>query len=136
MGKVRTSITVAVLFALGACASAPHAPSVSVLPGGGKSMEVFNTDDIACRVLSAQHSFDKGPPTDGMGLGTSPAVVEPRSPEARRSDTETGTGSMFGGAPAQEADNSFTAQQRYDTAYLKCMFSKGHQVPVNLNMSS
>ena len=107
MVKVRTSIPVAVLFALGACASVPHAPSVAVLPGGGKSMEVFNTDDIACRGLSAQRAFDKGKPSDGMGLGNT-----------------------------HENDNSFTAQQRYDTAYLKCMFSKGHQVPVNLNMTS
>ena len=129
-------MAIAALATLGACASAPSAPSVSVLPGGGKSMAAFNADDIACRGVSAQRTLDKGPPTDSMGLGASPAVVETRSQDARQSDTETGTGSLFGGAPAQEADNSFTPQQRFDTAYLKCMFSKGHQVPVNLNMTS
>jgi hypothetical protein len=136
MEKARTWMAIAALATLGACASTPHAPSVSVLPGGGKSMEAFNADDVACRGVSAQRALDKGPPVDAMGLGTTPAVVEKRSTDALRTDTETGTGSLFGGAPAQEADNSFTAQQRFDTAYLKCMFSKGHQVPVNLNMTS
>ena len=35
------------------CASAPTGPSVMVLPGSGKSMEQFQTEDARCRVAAA-----------------------------------------------------------------------------------
>lgn len=135
MDPARTLIAITALVALGACA-VPRSPSVAVLPGGGKDMAAFNADDIACREYSARRALEKSPPPDAMGLGTGPAVVEARGRAARGNDTETGTGSMFGGAPAPESDNSFTAQQRFDTAYVQCMSAKGHKVPVNQNMSS
>ncbi len=136
MDHLRRLTAIAAIAALSACAASPRVPSVSVLPGGGKDMAAFNADDIACRDYSAARARDKGAPLDAMGLGTGAAVVEARSRTARGTDTETGTGSMFGGAPAPESDNSFTAQQRFDTAYLHCMSSMGHTVPVNRNMSS
>ena len=39
--------TVAIL--IGGCATAPTEPSVLALPGTGKSLEQFNTDDVECR---------------------------------------------------------------------------------------
>lgn len=34
---------------IGACATAPTEPSVLALPGTGKGLHQFNTDDIECR---------------------------------------------------------------------------------------
>ncbi|HZM48650.1 MAG TPA: glycine zipper family protein [Burkholderiales bacterium] len=34
---------------IGACATAPTEPSVLALPGTGKGLQQFNTDDIECR---------------------------------------------------------------------------------------
>jgi hypothetical protein len=36
-------------FLLAGCASTPDGPSVLVLPGSGKSLDVFRTDDAECR---------------------------------------------------------------------------------------
>ena len=36
-------------FLLGGCASTPDGPSVLVLPGSGKSLDVFRADDAECR---------------------------------------------------------------------------------------
>ncbi|MEO8204287.1 MAG: hypothetical protein ABI630_10505 [Betaproteobacteria bacterium] len=52
-----------------------------------------------------------------------------------RTEDTLSTGSMFGNAPAAD-DKLLTLQQRYDTAYVQCMHSKGHQVPVGAAMSS
>ena len=38
------------------CASVPTGPSVMVLPGSGKSFEVFQTDDAVCRQWAAQQT--------------------------------------------------------------------------------
>jgi hypothetical protein len=40
-------LTVSLLIA--ACATAPTEPSVLALPGTGRSLEQFNTDDLECR---------------------------------------------------------------------------------------
>jgi outer membrane lipoprotein SlyB len=43
-----------------------------------------------------------------------------------------GTGLLFGSLSGAEARNSsgYGMQQRYDIAYLQCMYAKGHRVPV------
>lgn len=137
--RISHNIPCAIAIALfaGACATAGgDGPSVAVLPGGGKTMVEFNADDVACRTTARARSTDSTPPRAAMGLSSEPAEIASRSGIALRTDTDTGTGSLFGGAQAPESDNSFTLQQRYDTAYLQCMHSKGHQIPVGDAMSS
>ena len=50
MGLVRTCYTTSVLLDR---ASIPTGPNVLVLPGDGKSLEQFQTDDALCRPWSA-----------------------------------------------------------------------------------
>jgi len=82
-----------VLAALGAaavmagCASAPTGPSVMVLPGTGKTMEQFQTEDARCRQAA--------------------------SGELERAKA-----------------GQVSAQQRYDMAYMQCMYAQGNQIPV------
>jgi hypothetical protein len=42
-------LPLAVVLALAACASVPTGPTVPVLPGTGKSLEQFHTDDAVCQ---------------------------------------------------------------------------------------
>jgi hypothetical protein len=135
-GQIIASALAAALLA-GACATVPagNAPSVAVLPGGGKDMASFNKDDIACRGDAHARANDNTPLPTAMGLGGRTEVASTRGRLALRDSTDTTTGSVYGGAPAANA-GTFTVQQRYDTAYVQCMFSKGHKIPVNEAMSS
>ena len=128
---------IAVMLSFGACAVPPVSPSVAVLPGGGKGMQAFNADDIACREYAASPKVDDGTSLAGMGLGKIEVASGRRgfAPLAG-SVNPVGTGSVFGGAAAQDSGEPPTAQQKYDTAYIRCMFSKGHKVPVSGGMTS
>ena len=118
-----------------ACASLPadSAPTVGVLPGGGKNMAQFNADDIACRTTASAKAKDNSPLPVGMGLGDQVDVASTRGRLAIRDSTES-TGSVYGGAIATD-NTTFTRQQRYDTAYVSCMYSKGHKIPVGEALS-
>lgn len=123
-----------------ACGSIPDmpangGPTVGVLPGGGKSMPEFNQDDIACRDTAKLRAKDNTPLPVAMGLGKPEIVASARSRVTVRQSGESTTGSVFGNASAPDPGN-VTAQQRYDTAYVQCMFSKGHKIPVGEAMSS
>jgi hypothetical protein len=123
-----------------ACGSIPDipangGPTVGVLPGGGKSMPEFNKDDIACRDTAKVKAKDNSPLPVAMGLGKPEIVASARSRVTVRQSGESTTGSVFGNAPAPDPGN-VTPQQRYDTAYVQCMFSKGHKIPVGEAMSS
>jgi hypothetical protein len=118
-----------------ACASLPadSAPTVEVLPGGGKDMAQFNADDIACRGVATAKVKENSTLQNGMGLGDRIEVASTRSRVAIRDSTES-TGSVYGGAVATD-NKTFTPQQRFDTAYVSCMYSKGHKIPVGEAMS-
>jgi len=119
-----------------ACGTIPAngGPSVAVLPGGGKSMPEFNIDDIACRATAKVKASDNSPLPVGMGLGEPEIVASVRGRLSLRDSNEL-TGSVFGNAAAADA-GAVTPQVRYDTAYLQCMYSKGHKIPIRGAMSS
>ena len=50
-GLRRSSL--ALVLALGACASVPTGPGVTVLPGTGKSFDQFHADDATCQQFAA-----------------------------------------------------------------------------------
>jgi hypothetical protein len=79
-----------VAIVLGACAPLPTGPGVLAIPGTGKSLTQFETDDAECRQYATA-----------------------RLPSGDRPIAE-----------------SYDVQRRYDFAYLQCMYSKGHKVPV------
>jgi hypothetical protein len=120
-----------------ACAALPggNAPTVEVLPGGGKDMVAFNADDIACRSTARTRANENTPLPTAMGLGKSEVVASSRGRLTLRDNADSTTGSVYGGALAPDAVAP-TAQQRFDTAYLQCMFSKGHKIPMKEQMSS
>jgi hypothetical protein len=87
-------LPLAAMLTLAACATAlPTEPGILALPGSGKSLEQFQTDDVECRKYAG-------------------------------SRIEVG-----GGRP--DDASSYDVQRRYDFAYVQCMYSKGHKVPVS-----
>jgi len=129
---------------LGACASVPTAPSVMVLPGGGKSFEAFRDDDGVCRDW-AGHQMGVDPAHQahrdiatgavvGSAVGAAAGALIGVASGAAGPGAAigAGTGLLLGTASgASVGGNEWgSLQSRYDTAYMQCMYAKGNQIPM------
>jgi hypothetical protein len=112
-----------------------------VLPGTGKSFDQFRADDAACRqyafeqiggVTPNQAASDSGVRSAAVGtaVGTAAGAAIGGSEGAW---VGAGTGLLVGGLYGTEAAgySSYALQNRYDIAYIQCMYAKGHRVPVS-----
>jgi hypothetical protein len=136
------SLVVVLLFS--ACATVPTGPSVMVLPGQGKPFDQFQSDDYTCRSFASQQTG--ATPSDvstrntvgGAAIGTLLGAAAGAAIGAAAGRPATGAavgagvgvlgGTAVGASSAQPAATSL--QSRYDAAYMKCMYAKGHQIPV------
>lgn len=130
---------------LGACTVMPAGPSIMALPGTGQSLEHFRGDDLYCREYahemiggkSAAEASRESVVTSGA-VGTAVgAAAGAALGGGRGAATGAGVGLLFGsmvGSDAARASGGAT-QRNYDNAYIQCMYSKGHRVPVPANMS-
>ncbi len=110
-----------IVLLLGACQSAPTGPSVTVLPGPGKPLEVFQAEDTACREWAHQQTGSRA----GAGLGN--IGIGGGAGGGGR-----GGGGFFGGGVSTGGGgepSDYELQKRYDLAYEQCMYAKGNQVP-------
>jgi hypothetical protein len=135
-----TSILLSVLL-LAACVSVPNGPSAMALPGAGKDFDQFRYDDGSCRQYAheqiggttanqaANDSFARSAAV-GTVLG---AVVGAAAGGGRGAGVGAATGLLVGSAIGVDEANasSYGAQNRYDNAYIQCMYAKGHRVPVS-----
>ena len=141
-------ITLGLALALSACATPPpRGPSVMVMPGTGKTFEQFQEDAAVCH----RYSLDSTGITAGQAgqqtqtnsavAGTVLGAMAGAALGAAAGDpgigaaAGAGTGLLFGSASGQEDAYGAmrTAQDRYDIAYIQCMYAKGNQVPVPAN---
>ncbi|MGO9015228.1 MAG: glycine zipper family protein [Dissulfurispiraceae bacterium] len=123
------------------CATVPTGPSVSMMPGTGKSFEQFQADDAVCRQwasqqigLSPQQTANQNTAEGaavgtvvGAGLG---AVIGAAAGHAGTGAAiGAGSGLLVGTAAGASAGQVYgqEAQRRYDIAYTQCMFAKGNQ---------
>lgn len=131
------------LVVLGGCATMPPGPSVMVLPKPGKSFEIFQSDDAACRQWAMQQI--QVPPNQvvnqnlaggaaigtimGAGLGAAIGAASGNAASGAAIGAGSGliTGTAVASGPAYAA--GLDAQRRYDNAYQQCMYAKGNQVP-------
>lgn len=97
------SMLVAIV-ALSACTSIPTGPEMLTLPGTGKSFDQFRSDEGNCR----QYAIAQ------IGGSTGNDAAANNGVKARQSLGDD-------------------LQQRYDFAYIQCMYAKGHRVPVSGN---
>lgn len=142
--KVPAALAVSLL--LGACVSVPRGPSMMALPGTGKSSDQFRYDDVDCRGF-ADAQIGGTAPSDAANSSTAKSAVIGTAVGA-------GVGAAFGGAGGAAVGAGFglltgaavgasagettayALQRRYDHAYIQCMYSKGHKVPVSGRMGS
>jgi hypothetical protein len=128
---------------LGACATVPAGPSVTALPGTGKSFGAFQGDDVACRQWATQQAGTTPARAGGLataesagvgtllgaGLGAALGAIAHNSGLGAAIGAGAGLagGTAYGAGAGQQAANQI--QHRYDTAYEQCMYAKGNQVP-------
>jgi hypothetical protein len=136
-------LVLALLIVTAGCATAPRGPSVTVLPGSGKTFERFQADDAACRQWADQHMGESPQEAmnqntvTGAAVGTAAgavlgAIVGSASGHAGTGAAiGAGSGLLVGGAAGASSGQAYgmEAQRRYDIAYQQCMYAKGNQVP-------
>ena len=127
-----------------ACATLPPGPSVMVLPGSTKSFDEFAEDDAVCRgwagsqvgTTTQQASTESGVTTaaiaTGVGAVAGTAIGAAAGNVGAGAAIGAGSGLLLGSAAGadQAAWAAGGVQQRYDGAYLQCMYAKGNQIPV------
>ncbi len=132
------------LLAISACAPAiPTGPSVMALPPQGKSFDTFQEDEFVCRNYATQVSGGVDPAMAGQQAAVGSAVVGTAlgagvGAALGSLSGAAGAGAVAGGAAgllmgsAIGANNAYAAtgnaQQRYDTGYIQCMYSRGNAV--------
>ncbi|MDD4914512.1 MAG: glycine zipper family protein [Methylococcales bacterium] len=141
MPRTHIALTAAISLLAAGCASVPSGPGVMVLPGAGKSFDQFRYDDANCRQFASFQIGGASPAEASAGSGVASAAVGTVLGAAAGAAIGGGAGGAAIGAgsglvagsmmgvPAA-ASSGMAAQQRYDAAYMQCMYAKGHQIPV------
>lgn len=131
---------------LGACTVLPTGPSVMVLPGSGYSIESFREDDGYCRQYAhiqiggkTAEDASRESAVTTAAVGTAIGAVAGAAIGGHRGvGAGAGAGLLMGsavGADSARASGVGT-QRQYDNAYVQCMYTKGHRVPVPANMAA
>ena len=138
----RISVFLFVCLLITSCASLPNSPSVMVLPGTGMSFDQFRNDDALCRQYAYLQvggvnapQFPSNNTITGAAVGTAVGGVTGAA-IGEGSDAAIGSSSGFVaggliGANSVDYGSYYADQQRYDYAFLQCMYANGHQVPVS-----
>ena len=127
------------MLAMGGCVSIPSGPSVATFPGTGRSFDQFRFDEADCRRYASDAIGGSDPSraqTDSAvrsaAIGTAiGAVAGAALGGSQGAAAGAGVGLLFGGAAGAGAANAsgYSTQQRYDNAFVQCMYAKGHKVP-------
>jgi hypothetical protein len=144
MRRVAPPLALAITVSLGACAVAPPAgPSVMALPAQGKSFEVFQQDDVACRQYAWQQTGGASPGAAASQSAAGSAVLGTALGAAAGAaigsvSGAAGAGAAIGGATGLVAGSAIGAnnaaaayggvQQLYDVSYTQCMYARGNTV--------
>ncbi|MCF7970718.1 MAG: hypothetical protein K9L22_06070 [Methylococcaceae bacterium] len=141
MFKLSILFLSALALIISGCASIPSEPSVMVLPGHGQSFEQFRYDDAFCRqfayaqvggTAANQSAVNSGIISAAVGTAigaAAGAAIGGGEGAAIGAGSGLAAGSLVGAGLASEAMSA--TQKNYDNAYIQCMYTKGHQVPVS-----
>lgn len=126
------------------CATAPPGPSVMALPGTGKSFSEFQAEDAACREWANTQTGTTSAAAattatvTGAAVGTAVGAAAGAAIGAAAGNPGAGaaigagagllTGTAVGSGHGAYAGTN--VQNRYDYAYMQCMYAKGNQIPV------
>lgn len=136
----RCAVSVIVMCLLTGCTSVPSGPSVLVLPGARKDFVSFTHDDGFCRQYALVQIGGTPPSSSAAQTGVGAAAVGTALGAASGAAFGGGYGatvgagagliggSLIGSGMGYQA--GYAMQQRYDHAYMQCMYGHGHQVPI------
>ncbi len=122
---------------LSGCAQTPLGPTVQVMPGPGKSFEVFTYDQAGCKQYAegavagqAQNANNRAVGaaalTTVLGVGLGAAIGGGRGAGIGAASGALGGAGIGAGMSSNE---QYGIQQQYDNAFAQCMYSKGDMVP-------
>ncbi|WP_408967447.1 glycine zipper family protein [Oryzomonas sp.] len=140
---MRMRAAIAAVLVVSGCATMPSGPSVLVLPGPGKSFEHFQADDDVCRRwaerrigITAQQAANENTAKGAavgtvIGAGAGALLGAATGHAGAGAAIGAGSGLLVGTAAGAGSGQEYgwQAQQRYDYAYVQCMYSKGNDVP-------
>ena len=146
MNTISRAFLVMLCGGLASCATYPTGPSMMALPGGGASFDQFRADDYQCQGYAQAAIGRQSPQQVASDAGNNTAVVGTMVGAAAGAllgaasgnagagaAIGAGSGLLLGSAAGADsyAASGYVAQERYDAAYVQCMYAKGHQVPVS-----
>lgn len=142
---MRRSGLLAGALALTACTVMPTGPTVMVLPGSGQPIESFRADDGYCREYAyiqiggktaEQASRESAVTSAAVGTAVGALAGAAIGGGKQGAAVGAGAGLLMGSAVGSDTARSsgYGTQRQYDNAYVQCMYSKGHRVPVSGNM--
>ncbi len=145
MNRMLKTSLVLVALLLSACVSVPTGPSVMSLPGTGKSFEQFRYDQSQCRGYASEQIGGTSASQVANNAAVSSAAVGTLVGAAAGAalggrdgaGAGAGVGLLMGSAAGSGAAQSsaYGTQRHYDNAFIQCMYSKGHKVPVSGRLS-
>ncbi|PKM12787.1 MAG: hypothetical protein CVV13_04050 [Gammaproteobacteria bacterium HGW-Gammaproteobacteria-3] len=146
MPRFSIIILMAASLAVSSCVSIPDGPSVMVLPGSTLSFQQFRNDDAVCQLYAKAQVGGVTPKQASVESGLTSAVVGTALGAAVGAAIDGGSGAAIGAGSGlaggtivgtgAASSSAYEAQQRYDIAYIQCMYAKGHQVPVSGSFST
>ena len=139
MPRITKISTLLSLTLLTACVHIPTGPGVMVLPAADKTFEQFRSDDLLCRQFASEQVSEQTPRRASIFSGMETAALTTALGAlagtafggGRGAAIGAGSGLLVGGlAGSSSAQSSGNInQQRYDTAYMQCMYANGHRIP-------
>jgi hypothetical protein len=141
MSRFSIVLSSTVILAVTGCAIVPTGPGVVVLPGTGLSFDQFRNDDVNCQQFAAYQLDGTTANEAAVASGITSALIGAALGAAAGAAFGGGSGAAIGagsgllagslmGTSASSGSMS-EVQQRYDGAYIQCMYAKGHQVPIS-----
>ncbi len=141
MSRFTLVVSSTVMLAITGCANMPSGPSVMVLPGAGMSFDRFSNDNTVCQQFALAQVGGTSANQAAINSGITSAAVGTAIGAAYGAAVDggqgaavgAGTGLLAGGLVGTSTASSSMAinQQRFDSAFIQCMYAKGHQVPVS-----
>ncbi len=146
MSRFSIVLSSTLILAVSGCASLPNGPNVIVLPGSGVSFDQFRNDDVICQQYASYQLDGTTANQAGVNSGVISAAVGAAIGAAFGAAIGGGSGAAIGAGSgllagslmgtSASSSSMYEMQQRYDAAYIQCMYAKGHQVPVSGQFSN